>query len=149
MTTEFACWQAGIACAGLVNRLYLALDEHDYSSLERLFTPDAEWVRLGERTVGLDAIQALMQKRPADLSTRHVIANPVVDLREENHAQGSFYMLVVRKSGVTPGIPLPLPVDSFWRLSVVQAEFRRTEAGWRIARQRTESQFEFVSEATQ
>jgi hypothetical protein len=149
VTDAMTRWQVSSECTELVTRLYLALDEHDYEPLDELFSPDAELVRLGQRTVGLAAIRALMHKRPADLATRHVITNPIVRLVGEDYAQGSFYMLVVRKSGVTPTTPLPLPVQGPWRLSVVRAGFRPTEDGWRIATQRTDSQFEFTNEVVQ
>jgi hypothetical protein len=114
--------------------------------LDGLFTTDAEWLRLGQRTVGLDAIASLMRTRATDLATRHVITNPVVVPDGHDRARGSFYMLVVRKRGVTAEMQRPLAVPGPWRLSVVRAEFHRTTAGWRIASQRTDSQFEFPEE---
>lgn len=146
MHDDLEAMQAGWACTALVTRLYLALDEHAYDALDDLFTVDAEWVRLGQRTGGLEAIRSLMRRRPVDLATRHVITNPVVTLDGEGTASGSFYMLVVRKHGVTPAMQRPLPVAGPWRLSVVHAGFRRTHAGWRIANQHTLSQFEFPEE---
>ena len=136
--------QAQLDCAGLVNRLYYALDEHDYTVVDQLFAEDAQFVRLGARLDGVAAIRAAFAKRPRDMATRHVISNAVVTLQSETAATGVFYMLVVRRHGVQADTPRPIPVPGPWRLSVVRAAFRRTADGWRIARQETESAFEFA-----
>ena len=137
-----------IACTALVTRLYAALDQHAYEALDSVFAEDAAWLRLGQRTVGLPAIRTLMQQRSPTLATCHVITNPLVHLTGPNDAEGSFCMLVVRQQGVPEGATRPLQVEGPWRLSTLHTRFVRTAGGWRIAEQRTEPLFEFVTSAS-
>nr|MBF0681906.1 nuclear transport factor 2 family protein [Pseudomonas sp.] len=132
-----------LACTGLVYELYHALDEHEYGDLNRLFTQDAHFVRLGKSIAGSTAIVDAFRQRPADMATRHVITNPIVRATGPDTAEGVFYMLVVRRHGVAHETPRPLMVSGPWRLSVVSVQFQNTTEGWCIARQQTDSQFEF------
>lgn len=132
-----------LACTRLVHRLYGMLDQHDYGALDEVFAPDAAWTRLGQCTLGLGAITALMRQRPSDLVTRHLIGNAVVDADGPDRAHGSFYMTVLRCHGVAADAPRPLFIAGPWRMSVLRTRFRRTPAGWRIAAQETDTQFEF------
>lgn len=139
--------QMQIDCTSLVHRLYLMLDEHDLVAFDEIFAPDAEWVRLGELTRGLDAIRHKMAGRSPTLATRHLIGNAVVLPDGPGRARGSFYMTVVRKRDVPPGAARPLLVNGPWRVSVLDLRFVHGPAGWRIAHQSTRSEFEFAGEA--
>lgn len=132
-----------LACTRLVHRLYGMLDEHAYGQLDEVFTPDAAWTRLGHQTHGLPAITTLLGQRPADLATRHLIGNAVVDADGPGAARGRFYLTVLRCHGVAPDAPRPLFIPGPWRMSVLHTRFRQTDGGWRIAAQETATQFEF------
>lgn len=130
------------ACAALVYRLYRALDTHDYRELDALFSPDAVVSRLGQVHAGLPNITKVFASRPAELRTRHLIGNLLVEPDAAGGAKGSFTMTVVRATA-SPQAALPLMVRGPWRVSDVEIGFVAGPAGWRIVRVTTASQFEF------
>lgn len=130
------------ACARLVHLLYGALDRHDYTGLDSIFSADARLLRLGRSSDGLAAIREAFSKRPASLVTGHMVTNLLITRTGDGQATGSFYMMVVR-AHATAGAPRPIPVAGPWRLSQVKTVFGREADGWRIRSLATEPQFEF------
>ncbi len=98
-----------------------------------LFIPDGV-MYVGPNTVrGQEAIRASFLKRQAmtERTSRHVVSNIVVTVRDEHHASASCYVTVYRHDGDPTQRPAPLNGPA----SVGQhdVEFVRTAEGWRFA----------------
>lgn len=65
--------------AQLVARFYRALDHGTPSDVATLFAPDGEWLRLGERLVGPQAVATALEKRATGRRSRHLFSNLAVE----------------------------------------------------------------------
>lgn len=123
---ERACERLSIAYARHVD-----LDEHE--AFVELFADDAVLV-LGRSFDGKAAIRRSMGRRRADLRSRHVLTNVLVDVVDEDHARGITYLTLYRHIGPESSQPGPIAHARPAAVGEYLDEFVRTPAGWRFAR---------------
>ena len=117
----------------LVSTLALQADGDDIESYMALFTEDAEWIislpSANARVTGHAAIRAAALQRRADgvqgagSHTRHAVTTLSVHV-DGNRASTQCYLLVIKDANATPIVS---------GMVVYNDEFRKTEAGWKLA----------------
>ena len=119
-------------CERLIKRYVNLNDAQDWPAVAALYTEDAVFRRPsgGDAIVGREAILASLLARPPRVQ-RHVIANVVVDVEDEDHAR-AFSVIVLYQ-----GDPLPEGLPAMSASSPLVGTFAdqlvRTRAGWRFA----------------
>ena len=120
-------------CVRLMHQFSWAVDAMDYDGVVALFVPECTFGRADVYYQGHDGLRQSLNSRPRDRITRHVCANEVIDVIDGDNAKGKAYCVVWGHRG-------PLSETGEGRLDVPDslilytAEFRRTPAGWRIAK---------------
>jgi len=131
------------ACSRVLLCFYERFDRWDYEGMAALFTPDGAWHRAGKLLQGRAAIVAELQKRSTTQKIRHVVTNLLVDVHDETHAEARCYLTVYRQdSGTATSAPAMIRSPSL--VLVVTASLVGGVAGWRIARQTMQREFEFA-----
>ncbi len=98
------------ACEQLIRRFALCNDAGDYEALAAMFTEDGSFARPAEPdnpVRGRDAVRAFFRDRPGRF-TRHIVANVVVDMEDEDRAQASSYVLLYVADSTQGQAPYPL-----------------------------------------
>ena len=119
-------------CERLIKRYVNLNDAQDWPAVAALYTEDAVFRRPsgGDAIVGREAILASLLARPPRVQ-RHVIANVVVDVEDEDHAR-AFSVIVLYQ-----GDPLPAGLPAMSASSPLVGTFAdqlvRTRDGWRFA----------------
>jgi ketosteroid isomerase-like protein len=96
-------------CAQILTRFINALDDGDYETMASLMAPDGVWRRPDGDAVGPDGLLTDLNNRPRNLLIRHVISNTVIDVVDENFADGigpppqSWSTVIVRKRRIRDG----------------------------------------------
>ena len=98
-----------------------------------------------EFVLGRAAILAAFQARPRR-ATRHVVANVLVNVRDEAHASASSQILLYVGSLATDG-GLPLPPATPPLLGSFHDQLIRTELGWRFTERRGSLDFRAPGQA--
>ncbi len=115
-----------MACVRLAYGFCSHSDRGELDRYAALFAEDGRFHRPGLDITGRRAIREALQQRPATVAMRHVCANPIVDVIDQDHAAGSGSQLVYRHdrtSGITDPVILVDYADNY----ILTAE------GWRIA----------------
>ncbi|MEG3143141.1 nuclear transport factor 2 family protein [Sphingomonas sp. RT2P30] len=121
------------ACRDLVVRALRALDERDYNGVAGRFATDGVWERGGTELLGPQAVLAALEKRPADLETRHLTANMIVDFESDQAATVRYNLLAYAQTAT--------------QASHLHAIFDATDTvvregeGWRFARRAVAASF--------
>lgn len=120
-------------CTRLINEFSWYTDTLDYDKAVALFVPDCIFSRANEVFEGVDGLRAVLNRRASDRRTCHIVSNIVVDVVDSGHATAKAHALVFGHRGmIKEGEEAPLGIpDSIVRF---EAAFRRTDAGWRIAK---------------
>ena len=119
-------------CERLIKRYVNLNDAQDWPAVAALYTENAVFRRPsgGDAIVGREAILASLLARPPRVQ-RHVIANVVVDVEDEDHAR-AFSVIVLYQ-----GDPLPEGLPAMSASSPLVGTFAdqlvRTRDGWRFA----------------
>ena len=119
-------------CERLIKRYVNLNDAQDWPAVAALYTEDAVFRRPsgGDAIVGREAILVSLLARPPRVQ-RHVIANVVVDVEDEDHAR-AFSVIVLYQ-----GDPLPEGLPAMSASSPLVGTFAdqlvRTRDGWRFA----------------
>ena len=119
-------------CERLIKRYVNLNDAQDWPAVAALYTEDAVFRRPsgGDAIEGREAILASFLARPPRVQ-RHVIANVVVDVEDEDHAR-AFSVIVLYQ-----GDPLPEGLPAMSASSPLVGTFAdqlvRTRDGWRFA----------------
>ena len=120
-------------CERLIKRYVNLNDAQDWPAVAALYTENAVFRRPsgGDAIVGREAILVSLLARPPRVQ-RHVIANVVVDVEDEDHAR-AFSVIVLYQGDPAPGGELPAlsansPLVGWFRDKLV-----RTPEGWRFA----------------
>lgn len=130
------------ACSRLLLRFYDLFDRWDYEGMSALFTQEGTWHRAGKVLQGGPAIVAELHRRSTTQKIRHVVTNLLVDVHDETHAEAHCYLTVYRHdSGSATSTPAVIQSPSL--ILVVTASLEYGSAGWRIARQTMQREFEF------
>ena len=120
-------------CTRLINRFSWCTDTFAYDEAATLFVPDCVFSRADEAAEGIDGLLAFLDRRARDRRTCHIVSGIVIDIIDGDNAQGKAHALVFgHKGALAEGEEAPLvSPDSIVRYEV---RFRRTDAGWRIAK---------------
>jgi SnoaL-like domain len=124
-----------MACADIVARYAMAVNQWDLNAFVGLFTEDATWQR--PRSAPLEGhaeIRAFMDARPRDLVLRHVNGASWAEVIDEHHANGWSQTTVFETSGTTE-IPAPLELPSM--IVEYRDQYREVDGGWFISRRDT------------
>ena len=119
-------------CERLLKRYVNLNDAQDWPAVAALYANDAVFRRPsgGDAIVGREAILVSLLARPPRVQ-RHVIANDVVDVEDEDHAR-AFSVIVLYQ-----GDPLPEGLPAMSASSPLVGTFAdqlvRTRDGWRFA----------------
>ena len=92
-------------CARLVTNYCLFVDSRQYDRFLDVFTEDGVMGR-GPKSPGFNGrkeIEAYLKVRRTDIYLKHVSANVIIDVIDENNATGMSYFTVYRKEGYVPG----------------------------------------------
>lgn len=91
------------ACASVATRFFHELDRNNYAGLARLLAPDGRWIRQGTELAGPEAVLRALEARPAERTTRHILANVVADVvAAEGRATVGYDLLVYTGGGTAP-----------------------------------------------
>lgn len=96
------------ACAKLLHRFALHLDNYDYTNLLSLFTEDAEFAAFGRSYKGLSGLNAWLTGRETDMITRHINSNIIIDMVNDKEAVGSARCVAYRLRGWRGKEPGPM-----------------------------------------
>lgn len=129
------------ACARLVTEYCHVIDHGEAARVADLFTDDGVW-RSPEVTMnGIDEVRSGFQARQDNAArmSRHVCNNLLVDVIDEDNAEGCVYLTLYRHDGEEgrPVSPLKGPVA----VGEYRDRFRRTPQGWRFAERDTRISF--------
>ena len=120
-------------CERLVTAYCHYVDHGEAATIADLFTEDGVWTSPEVTMDGREAIAKGMGQRQANAArmSRHVCNNFLVDVIDEDHAEGTVYLTLYRHDGEPGRRTSPLPG------AVMVGEYRdrfvRTPDGWRIA----------------
>lgn len=96
------------ACTQLIARFAQATDVVDVETLTGMFVEDGVFMRPSKPDqpyVGREAIREGFRARPADLVTRHIVANTVVDVVSATEARARSYLLLYTAPATDGGLP--------------------------------------------
>lgn len=140
---ETDVWVAKAAIAELIARYAILNDAADWDAVAALYTEDGRMSRPvapNNFIVGRDAILAAFRARPPR-AQRHIVANILVDLEDENHARASSQILLFTG---TPQEASALAVlcGSAPLVGTFDDQLLKTAAGWRFAVRRGQLDFQ-------
>lgn len=120
-------------CSRLIKEFSRCTDTFDYDRAMALFVPDCTFSRADDVYNGIDGLRAALNRRASDRRTCHIVSSIIVDVVDGDNAHGGADALVFGYRGnLEEGEEVPLGTpDSIVRF---EAGFRRTDAGWRIAK---------------
>ena len=134
---EARAWVARAAIAELITRYAVLNDTADWAAVASLYTEDGRMSRPtapDEFISGRAAILAAFTARPRRAS-RHVVANVLVTLEDEDRARAASQILLYTGTAAEDGGPPILsassPLVGTWQDIVV-----KTPEGWRFAERR-------------
>jgi hypothetical protein len=119
---------------GKLQKLYgIYADQLEDELFADLFAPDAS-ITVPEQPPfqGRDKLkEGIQQMRALGLVYRHVMTNNVVNVIDENRAEGVCYLMAFN-SAATPDASGGRPMEAPTTLGEYKDTFRRTEKGWRF-----------------
>jgi SnoaL-like domain len=118
-------------CRDLVVLLCHLSDHGEREKAVQCFTPDGTWIRGGKPYTG--RAEMLQSFRATTQVIRHLTANVLVTVKDDNTAEGVTYYLAFHHDPGTAEPKLPLPLDPPFSLGEWHDKFVRTPEGWRIA----------------
>lgn len=129
-------------CRDLVSAVTQRGDRRDAASAAALFADDGIWIRGGKPYRGRAEVMESYQRIPATQFTRHMSANCVVTVEDEDHASAVTYYVAYHHDPGVAEPTFPLPFDPPFSLGEWHDQFVRTPDGWRIAQRETRRLFE-------
>jgi hypothetical protein len=125
------------SCIATFNH-YLINADHHVDRFTETFTDDVTWVRPSGTMTGHGEMQAFMDANvaaqragnPHGHVTRHLLTTADVEVRDADHAEGTFYALVFRDEGFGGTLPVPMTMPEL--VVEYRSCFLRTSAGWLI-----------------
>lgn len=135
-------------CERLVTAYCHYVDHGEAERIAELFTEDGVWSSPEVTLDGNEQIRKAMAQRQANAArmSRHVCNNFLVDVLDENHAEGTVYLTLYRHDG-KEGRTLS-PLEGPLMVGEYRDRFLRTSGGWRIAHREIEVSFLKREEAT-
>lgn len=124
-----------MACADIVARYAMAVNEWDLDAFVALFTEDAVWQRpRNAPLVGHSQIRGFMNARPRDLVLRHVNGASWAEVIDEHYARGWSQTTVFETSG---GTEIPARLEPPSMIVEYRDEYRELGGTWLISRRDT------------
>jgi len=119
-------------CERLVTAYCHYVDHGEAGRIAELFTEDGVWKSPEATLDGRDAIRKAMDERQANVGrmSRHVCSNLLIDIVDDDHAEGVVYLTLYRHDG-KEGRPLS-PLESPALVGEYRDRFLRTAEGWRF-----------------
>ena len=119
-------------CERLVTQYCHFVDHGEAARIADLFTKNGVWAGPGVRMEGHDELRKGFGVRQANSArmSRHVCNNLLVDVIDEDHAEGTVYLTLYRHDG-EPGRKIS-PLEGPVIVGEYRDEFVRTADGWRI-----------------
>jgi hypothetical protein len=123
-------------------RYVIHVDRRQYEELCGLFSDDCIWTR-PEMAPMVGPAQALAFLReveterakanPHGMLQRHLVTSALIDVQDENTAEGTWYGIVFEDDKWNGQLPAPMPSTPYLVVEY-QTSFRRDIDGWRITR---------------
>lgn len=120
-------------CTELINAFAYFVDHREFDNAASLFTEDAVFQRPEGTFSGRAEIAALLNKRPANVITRHLLGTPHFVAVNGNEAKVVTPLTLYQTAHEGEGIPVvtnPVGIAEF------QDTLINTNDGWRIANRR-------------
>lgn len=122
------------ACARLVTQYCHVIDHGEASKVADLFTVDGVWSSPENTMTGQAEIARGFMRREQNKGrmSRHICNNLLIDVLDENTAQGVVYLTLYRHDGGVgrPTSPVGLPA----MVGEYRDRFKKTTQGWRFDR---------------
>ena len=119
------------ACARLTAAFAVLVDQHRNEELGDLFTEDCSFDRPGVSLGSRAELVAFMSSRPRDQLVRHCCMPPLVEQIADDEAHGTTYLTFYQGEPRDEG---PGALRGVTAMAEYRDVFRKTSAGWRIAR---------------
>jgi len=121
-------------CQRLVTAYCHYVDHGEAERVAELFSEDGVWSSPEVTMDGREQVRKGFAQRQANVArmSRHVCNNQLVDVIDENHAEGTVYLTLYRHDG-KEGRRLS-PLEGPAMVGEYRDRFVRTPDGWRIAR---------------
>jgi hypothetical protein len=120
-------------CERLSHAYSRHLDFREYDQFVELFADDAT-LNAGYELVGKKAIAEGMSKRTDRLRSRHVVTNLLIDVIDEDHAEGLTYLTLYREISEDARDPSNvLALEGPAAIGHYTDKYVRTSDGWRFA----------------
>ncbi len=119
------------------------LDEGQHESLLSLMTPDAVWIRRGQRLQGHAQIRAALQERSPTQRMRHLATNLLQRSASDDEVYVSNHLIALKFDDGQAHTG-PVTVHGFLRMARVNTRLVRMDGAWRIAEQVIVTEFEFA-----
>ncbi len=143
--SRYASWSSAVSpteclliereCERLVTTYCHYVDHGQARRIADLFTSDGVWTAPGVVTMtGTEELQKGLGEREArtDRRSRHVCNNLLLDVLDEDTAEGVVYLVLYRHDGGDD--EKPAPVESPLMIGEYRDRFARTSEGWRFSR---------------
>ncbi len=120
-------------CERLVTRYCHLVDHGDAERVAELFSADGVWKGPGALMEGNEQVRKGFAMRQANTGrmSRHVCNNLLVNVIDEDHAEGVVYLTLYRHDGDPERRTSPLEGPAM--VGEYRDRFVRTDDGWRIA----------------
>ena len=121
-------------CERLIKHYVNLNDAQDWPAVAALYTEDARFARPSQPGAFVEGRQAILDSflaRPAR-AQRHVIANVVVDVEDEEHAR-AFSVIVLYQGDAAADGELPAMSANSPLIGTFTDRLARTAEGWRFA----------------
>lgn len=130
-------------CRDLVVALAQCGDHREFALAVGLYAEECEWLRMGTLYVGRASIKDAYESLPRARVVRHMTGGTVVDVIDQDHAQGlTYYVSFAHEGQIEEKCALPLPLICPVSMGEWRDEFVRTPEGWRFERRVTTRIFE-------
>ena len=128
-------------CERLVTSYCHYIDHGTAERVADLFSKDGVWSSAEATLEGRDAIRKAMGERQADAGrmSRHVCNNLLIEVLDENSAEGAVYLTLYRHDG-KEGRHLS-PLEGPLMVGEYRDRFVRGAEGWRISRREVSVDF--------
>lgn len=128
-------------CERLVTQYCHFVDHGEAARVADLFAEDGVWKSALGTMTGRDEVKAGFEVRQANerRMSRHVCNNLLIDVIDEDHAEGTVYLTLFRHDG-EPGRRLS-PLEGPDMVGEYRDRFVRTKDGWRFAHREIDVSF--------
>ena len=120
------------ACTELMLRYAWTIDHRDFDGYCALFCEEMSLKMPGQpATTSRAALRKGLEFRPKDLTSRHVITNPLVEVIDDKTARGACYLSLYRLNGAPDANGL-LPLKQPAAIGEYHDTYAKTAEGWRF-----------------